>query len=316
MCSRSCLLNGLKVRVAYGSHLRCRALPLRSVASPGNLRQFTLSRTGRRQNTSKGECLLNTEEPCFQEDEASGLRYQRNVTITRQFSSIDSEIPLHIQSLGQPAAIRVLRERPLSLDQQVIHGKSSAETEVSEELFQGVTEEKGKFRGAEAVKNIENIRETFNRKKSGLGDISLNDCRAAAQTLLEGFTAEQLYFYIQSRTWGSTSESDNLDGLYHGSQYKRSRWFVGESDFPADARRGLKPDFASKLDSDFPILRLSQTQGLSSQHKRKSKMVEVILRYCWGYRTREEKAETGTVDIEMEVGVLSVLLKHSQSHSH
>ena len=234
-------------------------------------------------------------------------RYPRSSI--RHLNLHEDRIPLPIKSLGEPAAIRVLRERPHVPKDEVQNG--SVEGETLEEFLKDVTGREGPSSNDEAIHNMEQLRTIFLERVGYLDEPALEDYQILGQSLQEGFTARHLEAYIELKRGKASPLPDNLESLYMGPSYTRSRWFVGDSEFPDDRR--FEPELATKLRDDFYIMPVYHDKNGHLHQIRKARLVEEILRQCWGLRTRQEKKLLGSVDVKIDVDVLDLLLRRSKS---
>ena len=248
--------------------------------------------------------------PKFKDSHNGARPHERHLRSSiRHLNLREDRIPLPIKSLGEPAAIRVLRERPHVPKDEVQNGPIEGES--LEEFLKDVAGREGPSSNDEAIDNIEQLRTIFLERVGRLDEPSTEDCQILGQSLQEGFTARHLDAYIELKCGKSTSLPDNLESLYIGPSYTRSRWFVGDSEFPDDRR--FQPEFATKLQDGFHIMPVYHDENGNRHQIRKARMVEEILRYCWGLRTRQEKKLLGSVDVKVDVNVLDLLLGRSKN---
>ena len=220
----------------------------------------------------------------------------------RHLNLHEDRITLPIDALGQPAAIRVLRDKPLPPRDEV-QGEEATEDESLEDFLRDTVARAGTSSNNEAVENIDQLRKAFLEKLQG-EDPSLEDCQALGQSLQDGFTSPHLKAYVQRRGAAITTAPYDLDALYVGDSYRRSRWFAGESDFP-DQRR-LDLGSVLKIEDILDIVPFDSESY-------KARMVKTIIRNCWALRIRDERELLGSVEIKLDTRVLDVLLKNSES---
>ena len=225
-------------------------------------------------------------------------------TIYRHLKLHEDRIPLGFEALGEPAAIRVVRERPRRQQEPNLNRQKSLRDDASEdEVLNDSPTTKNTGPKSEAYENIERLRHIL-EEQGGVTGPSKEQCRRIVLTLQEGFTVDQLQTYFD-RTKQAPLAVHSLDAPESSDSLTRSRWYSGKSMFPGDA--------ISRLENSNEQFEPSLADGgAHSKQPKKAKLANAIIRGSWRLLTREEKQMPGSVDIRVALNVMEVLLKNSR----
>ena len=235
----------------------------------------------------------------------------------RRFRLGQETVMLKMNSLGQPAKIRIIPDRKdqpcraAAADQYV--GPSNSVS--PEDLMRNFTADSEALDPGTVNNNIEELRRYF---FLGVGGIiqspTLARCQEVAQELDQGFTKRQLRQYLQQHSPITdvigTKDYDCLEARYHSEMCTRSAWFSGASTFPEEAMLRLDPGVGVRRQHTF-IMGLPPPAGKQRQAE-KQVLIENVLRQVWKIRCKEEKAMEGELDIRMQAEHLKLLLNHSE----
>jgi len=238
----------------------------------------------------------------------------------RRFRLGQEIVSLNMNSLGQPAKIRILADRK-ALPHTTATAIEYADLNSSvspEDLMRSFASDKEALDPATVNNNIEELRRYF---LLGVGGIiqspTLARCREVAQELDQGFTKDQLRYYLRQQSpitdVVGTKDYDCLEARYHSGICTRSAWFSGASNFPEEAILRLDPGVGVRRQHAF-IMGLPPPPGKKRQTE-KQVLIENMLRQTWKVRCKEEKALEGELDIRLQAEHLKLLLSHSEYQS-
>ena len=310
--------------------LERRKLPLRRTSSPTLLQQRRYAAGPSTVLSRKKDVEYNQKDDEFlgeSFDESQSYRFgppndrktDRDIII-KHLNLAQRRIPLGINSLGEPAQIRVLRDKPekrkRAQDAAVKPVEDVDQNLAVEELLEMNSSNESFSSMNEAFENLDNIREaSFGSKKINVTP-NASQCLQVGQQIHDGFTTPQLRAYFVSFDQSKSSQPpklDDLDTIYKTVPFKRSRWFQGASEFPEMAVERLGSRFKARPKDNVLIGPRNVTQDGSVKQTKKQALVEKILRDCWSIRTAEEKQSNGEVDVQIRSEHLQLLLKHSTS---
>ena len=248
------------------------------------------------------------------EDHENAIRIRREIvdgsaTKWRSLGLHEEEIPLGVNTLGEPAAIRVLRDRPRR--PEALDVPTTRPEVPYDDLMKRFQEENGSSTPKEVHRHIETIRAAFLAKISSVEGPTEKECEEVSQTIQNGFKTVQLEGYIKAVGTFTPSSVDNLDAFLAIKNCRRSRWFAGRSKWPEDALIRVHPKSGRGLE----ILYTPPPKALEEPNKKVSKkkvLARTILQTCWGLRSQEEKMSSGSVAMRIEKGCLELLLKQSE----
>lgn len=272
---------------------------------PSGLRSFARNS---RHNQQAAQATVDSEEGHEQ-----SLRIRRKIveggaTKWRHLRLHEDEVPLGVNTLGEPAAIRIVRERPQRFEAS---RASSPKLEIPlEDLVKSFQEEKESLSREEVHRHIETIRAAFLGKINRVEGPIEKECEEAAHTLQNGFKAEQLVDYIKEVGTFTPSGVDNLDAFLTHKYCRRSRWFAGVSKWPQTAQRRVHPKSGRRISTIFPPPLKDSTKPSRSMTK-KQHLARTIIQACWGLRSQEEKMNEGSVAIHIAKDCLELLLMQS-----
>ena len=230
----------------------------------------------------------------------------------RHLKLYEDSVNLPVKALGEPASIRIVREKPQRLDKPPAEAAELVDQVVLEDFLRDATTKSQTPDKEEAFEMIELIRRTFLDKVGHSRIPLLQECRAVGKTLLDGFTVTQLEAYIKQpqRAPKEVPAHENLDTVFKGPAYTRSRWVAGESTFPSNDQLQSNLDTTSQyVDPNLVMPAFTAADG-SLRQTRKIRVVETILRRCWNIRPLEERQARGSLVLRMDPDVLDVLLKN------
>ena len=222
-------------------------------------------------------------------------------------------VPLGVDTLGQPAHIRILRERE-DLERADVHSPPAKEESLDQglspdELLSAISAE-AEAKDDDPSKNIEELRRAFTYNSGIVDTPTAVQCHEVAQELHDGFTIQQLEQYLKNTKSDTATDHRDLERRFENTLFTRSAWFTGVSDFPQHAMLRLYPGESIRKRERY-IIGINPVQ--ESKQSRKQRIVEDVLRKSWRIRCKEEKLREGEIDIRLGPEHLTLLLNHSES---
>ena len=222
-------------------------------------------------------------------------------------------VSLGLDALGEPAQIRIVREREDQHRRKVLVAESdenvSSQVKSREDILDAINADK-EGQDADPFDNLEALRKNF-LYDSGIVDLpTASQCHEIAQGIHDGFTIPQLERYLQRTKSSQAVDLKELERRYEDEFFTRSAWYIGVSGFPHHAIQRLESnELASAVEQ--LILGLEPLSG--QKQSKKQKLVEDVLRKSWRLRLKEEKVVEGEIDIRLRPQYLALLLNHSES---
>ena len=222
-------------------------------------------------------------------------------------------VSLGIDTLGEPAQIRILREKEDRNRRNAIVSESNenvfSQVKSREDILDAINADKD-GKDADPFDNLEDLRKNFIYSSGVVGEPTLGQCREIAQEIHDGFTSPQLECYLRKTKSSQAAEHKALERRYEDELFVRSAWFIGVSKFPHHAIQRLGSDDLDCKGEHF-ILGLEPLSG--QKQSKKQRLVEDVLRKSWRLRCKEEKVIEGEIDIRLRPQYLALLLNHSES---
>ena len=256
-------------------------------------------------------------------------RFQGHVTVPHSLSDLraahglayrhlklnEENVSLGVDSLGEPAQIRILKDKPrparrAALQQQVEETEDESAVK-SDELLRALQEERQKPDLRLSFEHIEQIRTSL-LKAGGRQGPTLKQCRQFGQQLVYGFNRVQIQGYAAEVLAARKTTKGSLEAGYEAKVFKRTSWVCGSSKFPEVALERLGPLSKRHLiDARLFGPKASQHRASGKENKKASD-VEALLRERWLIRPREEKQQLGEIDFKLGQERLEVLLKNHE----
>ena len=300
---RNKLLLAYQSRCLWEAHRRRLLRPYSGIRNPEQSyeseRTFTPHNVPTLPHTSNLEQLVRSQ----------GSQARRLPPRFKHLNLYEDRVSLPVKVLGEPAAIRIVRDKPPKPRQSPSERSEPVNKESLKEFLKDATAQVEASSEEEALSNIELIRKTFFDKIGKIGNPYLEECQTVGQTLFDGFTVNQLEAYVDRTGAATAADVDDLDAPLKEQSYARSRWSLGDGVFPRDAdkRRG-----SYTLGEESSIVRGVQTGTREFRQTKKTRAVEKILRLCWKLRPLEEKQLQGSLEFVMDTNALALLLQSSK----
>ena len=302
-----------QIRLATGSKLSLKQQTLRTPPWVGHLSSTSIRYLA---NDSHGPPLPRAFFPEF------GVSYKPDRLVFhpksprirfRRLQLGQQVVSLGIDTLGEPAQIRIVRETEDRNRRKVILSESNknilSQVKSREDILNAINAD-SEGKDADPFNNLEDLRKSFMYNSGIVDEPTLGQCREIAQEIHDGFTVHQLEHYLRKTKSSQAADHKDLERRYEGGLFTRSAWFMGVSDFPHDAIQRLESDDLAWNLEPF-ILGLEPHSG--QKQSRKQRLVEDVLRKSWRLRRKEEKVVEGEIDIRLRPQYLALLLNHSES---
>ena len=218
---------------------------------------------------------------------------------TRTFQPGQDKHELPVQVLGSSTKVLVLTDAAQTSKQRKIeetrvkavtkHTLQDGPSPV--DLLESTKEKDGAPDSTEVTQHLEDLRTTLSGKKNSEGLLTLEQYKEAKAALRASFSHRQLKEYYSS--FRKSVQSDNRNELPSGTSqlYESHTWTQGVSPFPETALARLKST------GDTHLLPHAWARG---------KIIDKILHFCWGYRSEEEFASEGELDLRISAGIREI----------
>ena len=237
--------------------------------------------------------LRRHEAPTGDAQDTLQRRRGRPGATIRRLKLYEENVALGVNSLGEPARIRILRDRP-----KARRRAAPSQNEQSDDLLQALQEEKPTSESKRPFQHMDELHSAL-VKAAGKDGPSLGRCRQVARQLLNGFTTTQLRQYVRRQ------KPEEL--VQKSKKYERTEWICGTTEFPKVALERFEPGSETAQDS-----LLFDYEGMAEKEREKARTVETIMRGCWRLHPAEERQRVGEVDFKVSDICLSVLMKNQE----
>lgn len=228
---------------------------------------------------------------------------------------------LDVKSLGKPIEIIKMRDYPLrpfnTICNKLEKSDKASRTMSSSEMVALMDEESGLVNARRVAVNMAQIKSRWLSKlQDGSGVARVSEYNAIAESLMDGFTQNQLshYYVTESSDVLLPSNAAEISSPSSTDLFTRSSWRLGSTDFPGNASSELQAVRAHlNQGSDNPFRSIDviqKVQETSSSKSTKRILVDKILREKWNIQTDIEREMAGEVDIWVHREHLELILNH------
>ncbi|KAL9610678.1 MAG: hypothetical protein Q9167_004626 [Letrouitia subvulpina] len=264
----------------------------------------------KRNRVANGQIGLRSEE--------NGRAKSRIPSIKWRSPTLYSSEELGVNALGKPAEALVVRERNRYFKNLPTYTNSfderlgSHQSLSSSQLLSNIDAERLVIDSRHVDQNINDLKDGW---LSNLGTRatkpSERDCHLLRQTLLDGFTADQLHGYLHRQSSLNHVSLMDLRRPYKTTLLTRAPWRAGETDFPEVAADRLRAVNLTSVRQSFQI-EATFDGGLTMGKSQKDSIVAHIVQQCWQIYTEEELDLPGELDISVSLEHLELIIYYGK----
>ena len=250
-----------------------------------------LPRTSRLALLTASTRNICTTVPINQDHQIHGPRRK-----SRSFKLGEDKHDLPVQVLGSSTKVLVLTDAAQTSKQRKIEAarekavvnQASKDGPSPTDLLKSTKVEDETPDSAEVIKHLEELRTALSSKETGDGLLTREQYKEAKAALRTSFSPNQLKDYY--RSFRNGAEPDNHNEVLPRSShlYESHAWTQGISPFPETALVRLK--------------NAGDSQPLPPSWAR-GKVIDKILHLCWRFRSEEELASKGELDLRISSSI-------------